>query len=112
MRRYFQSQPSPWNKAPAGPAGQGVPQPAVEGPTTLTLQSTGPDAAPVYRQVLRNVDRPGVYTFEFTPQADPGDPAPAAELQAYAFNIDTEAESDLSRASNEVLLRKRPADWG
>ncbi len=112
VRRFFQSQPSPWNKAPIGPAGPGAPQPAATGMPALTLQPSGPDAAPTYRQVLRNVNQPGVYTFEFTPKADPGDPAPAAELQAYAFNIDTNAESDLSRAPNEALLRKAPGGSG
>ncbi len=112
VRRFFESQPSPWNKAATGANAQGVPQPVVEGMPTLTLQPGGPDAAPVYQQVLHNIARPGVYSFEFVPRADPGDMAPAAELQAYAFNIDTEAESDLSRASNEALLRKTSGGAG
>ena len=65
----------------------------------------------LYKLTLPNVDKPGVYTFEFFPVADPGVKA-ETEVQAYAFNIDSAAESDLNRAPKEALLRKTAVGAG
>ena len=102
VRRFFQPQPAPGVRLAGGT------QPSRESLPTLSLQPSGSKDAPVYQQTLRNLARPGVYTFEFVRKTEPGE-TPVAEVQAYAFNIDTVAESDLNRASKEVLLRKPSA---
>jgi hypothetical protein len=54
--------------------------------------------------------RPGVYRFEFTPQAAGGDAKSAgrAESQAVAFNVDTAAEGDLRRATRDDIEAAAP----
>jgi hypothetical protein len=53
--------------------------------------------------------RPGVYRFEFTPQAAAGDKATGRmESQAVAFNVDTVAEGDLRRASRDDIESAAP----
>jgi hypothetical protein len=53
--------------------------------------------------------RPGVYRFEFTPQAATADKsAGRAEAQAVAFNVDTAAEGDLRRASRDDIESAAP----
>ncbi|HEX4589805.1 MAG TPA: hypothetical protein VH120_07745, partial [Gemmataceae bacterium] len=53
--------------------------------------------------------KPGVYRFEFTPQAAGGDKGTArAETQAVAFNVDTVAEGDLRRASRDDIESAAP----
>src|SRR5947209_12158241 len=53
--------------------------------------------------------RPGVYRFEFTPQAVTGDKAAGrSEAQAVAFNVDTAAEGDLRRASRDDIEAAAP----
>ena len=85
----------------------------VEWPETVALpvQPLTPTSDGLYKPKLPKVDKPGVYTFEFFPDADPGGKAPT-EVQAYAFNIDSAAESDLNRAPKEALLRKTAVGAG
>jgi hypothetical protein len=53
--------------------------------------------------------KPGVYRFEFTPQAAGTDKAPGrVESQSIAFNVDTAAEGDLRRASKDDIESAAP----
>ncbi|HEX4592528.1 MAG TPA: hypothetical protein VH120_21545, partial [Gemmataceae bacterium] len=53
--------------------------------------------------------RPGVYRFEFTPQAAAADKAAGrSDAQAVAFNVDTAAEGDLRRASRDDIESAAP----
>jgi hypothetical protein len=109
MRISFQPQPSPWKKAEDA---QGVvQQPALEPgqPLTLNADSNGMFKVPLTGDNAPK--KPGVYTFEFYPIAEPGTKE-TAEVQAYAFNIDSQAESDLSRAPKEALVRKATVGAG
>ena len=48
--------------------------------------------------------KPGSWFFEFSPNAPPdGKDTPATEVEAYAFNVDAQAEGDLRRTSREKL---------
>jgi hypothetical protein len=98
VRRIYTPQPSPFAKA--GDVSADEPK-AEDDP----LETFGPKGAQVFRPALTNVDKPGVYTFAFTPKSALNEPT-TQELQAYAFNIDTEAESTLNRAPKEALAPK------
>ena len=91
VRVSFEPQPDPFAK-PVGD--KPVERPAVQVRPVQPLTKNSDD---LYKLTLPNVDKPGVYTFEFFPVADPGVKA-ETEVQAYAFNIDSAAESDLNRA--------------
>jgi hypothetical protein len=52
--------------------------------------------------------KPGSWFFEFFPNAPPdGKDTPATEVEAYAFNVDAQAEGDLRRTSREKLEANR-----
>jgi uncharacterized membrane protein len=91
----FQPQPDPLKKDKEGA------WPAQDVRPELPLNKVGER----YKPSLNNVDRPGVYTFEFFPTVE-GGPRQDPEIQAFAVNIDSQAESDLSRAAKEKLVRK------
>ena len=105
VRISFEPQPDPFAK-PVGD--KPVERPAVEvrPVAPLTASSDG-----LYKLKLPAVSKTGVYTFEFFPVADPGVKA-ETEVQAYAFNLDSAAESDLNRAPKEALLRKTAVGTG
>src|SRR5262249_26057507 len=50
--------------------------------------------------------KPGVYILEFTPRTEDG--SGKREVRGFAFNIDTDAESNLLRVDRNVLLEKVP----
>jgi hypothetical protein len=54
---------------------------------------------------FRDARRPGVYTFEFFPNAKDG--GAQTEVRSYAFNVDCARESDLRRAARDKLERPR-----
>ena len=57
---------------------------------------------------FNQTEKPGSWLFEFFPIAPTeGASAPPAELQAYAFNVDAQAEGDLRRAQREKLEANR-----
>jgi len=105
VRVSFEPQPDPFAK-PVGD--KPVERPAVQ---VWPVQPLTKNSDDLYKPTLSNVDKPGVYTFEFFPVADPGAKA-ETEVQAYAFNIDSAAESDLNRAPKEALLRKTAVGAG
>lgn len=47
--------------------------------------------------------KPGIYYFEMTERASPAQDKPRVESRAFAFNVDTDNESDLRRASRSDL---------
>ena len=52
--------------------------------------------------------KPGSWFFEFFPNAPPdAKDTPATEVEAYAFNVDAQAEGDLRRTSREKLEANR-----
>jgi hypothetical protein len=57
---------------------------------------------------LKDVRRPGVYRINLTMLGD-GPEEDRQEVRAYAYNIDSQAESDLRRAPREVLLPEETA---
>ena len=78
---------------------------------TLTMQAVGPDDARVYREVEDGKQFP-TRAFTCSPcSRTAGEPA-STVLQAYAFNVDAKAESDLTRAPVEVVLPKSSAGAG
>jgi len=54
--------------------------------------------------------KPGVYTFKFFPQPTKEVPNPVPDVRAFAFNLDTLAESNLLRSSREELLTRLEKD--
>ncbi len=105
VRISYQPQPDPWNIAAAEKAGGARPALQVRPIQPLTKIDE------VYKLTLPGVDKTGVYTFEFFPNNDAGG-KPTAEVQAFAFNMDSAAESDLNRATKETLVRKTAVGTG
>jgi hypothetical protein len=66
-----------------------------------------PDASQGQGYLVQRTPKLGVFTFEVFPNKDAnagqGDP----ELQAYAYNLDALAESDLARATKETLTPQK-----
>ena len=54
---------------------------------------------------FKDARRPGVYTFEFFPNAK--EAGGQGEVRAYSFNLDAERESNLRRAARDKLERPR-----
>jgi hypothetical protein len=52
--------------------------------------------------------QPRVHYFEFFPRASEADPRPQPEERWFAFNVDTDAESNLRRADAKQLRRSSP----
>jgi hypothetical protein len=100
VKRKFQPQPDVTGAKdrPEGP-------PAAEDQGEQSLPMTGN----VLTFTFDDARRPGVYTFEFFPNVKDGQPG-MTETRSYAFNIDSEKESNLRRAGRERLERARAKD--
>jgi hypothetical protein len=96
-----------------------VPEPGGEAPGEKPAkgdqdlrEQVGTVQGPRLTFVFNEARKPGVYRFEFTPQAAGGDAkAPSGgrvESQATAFNVDTAAEGDLRRASRDDVESAAP----
>jgi hypothetical protein len=96
VKRRFQPQPEPDPDARGRdtPKAEESEQPLPMTGNTLTFE-------------LSDARRPGVYFFEFFPNAKDGAAAGQTEVRAYAFNIDAGRESDLRRAARDKLERPR-----
>src|SRR5947209_467679 len=106
MRVSFLPQPSPFKKIDEEKAGEL--NPAVE---VQPIQPLTKNADEVYKVAFPSMDKTGVYTFEFLSSPVEGGKA-ETEVQAFAFNLDSQAESDLNRAPKESLLRKTAVGAG
>jgi hypothetical protein len=92
VRRQFLPQLEPGTKRDRQPVSQGEQSLAQTG-DALTLR-------------VSDARRPGVYAFDFFPTAE-GAAEGETETQAFAFNVDAAAESDLRRAARDKLERNR-----
>jgi hypothetical protein len=91
MRRFYLAEARPDNEEP----GQGG------GREDLGEQEGAEDNETI-ELTFSEARRPGVYLFHLYPRAEDG-VEPKPEERAFAFNVDTEAESDLKRAGREAL---------
>jgi hypothetical protein len=96
VKRRFQPQPEPDPdaKEQGRPKAEEGEQPLAMTGNTLTFD-------------LHDTRRPGVYFLEFFPNVKEGGAAGQTEVRAYAFNIDSQRESDLRRAPRDKLERPR-----
>ncbi len=94
VKTRFQAQPEP------DPDAQGRNTPRAE-----ESEQPLPQAGNTLTFALEDTHRPGVYAFEFFPNAKEGAGQP--EVRAYSFNLDGERESNLRRAARDKLERPR-----
>jgi hypothetical protein len=99
MRRFFIAEPKPAD--PQGSSQPGDPN-KTAGLEDLGEQ-LGSSTATDVQLTFAEARKPGIYYFDLYPRPEPGMEEPRPERRAYAFNVDTETESNLKRAGKESL---------